>query len=597
MRQASDVQLCTVHHQRGERPKDLSAKNWSPGENAEPEVWAAALLHQYKRKACPGLLADELADALGIDRGVSPGRCGVPPRSGKRHRAHFLRPAATLVGDIARALELLDEVPTNRGAELAILLSRAAALAAGGGWRGRRSPLRGRSLRPGRAAGAGTGAPRHAAAARGARRGPVPLWVPASAPTSAAGSANAAPSSASVTAACSATSGFRWRPMPARASRGAPRGMTTTSAGPMRPCPTSKTGTGGPRPRSRLVCPGGGFALGGGPAAVARPSRCLHLGQDRALRIDWVLTAVHERPRGQPVVADFGAGAIFEGAFGRLAHACAEDHRFGAWQVRPPPAGPGLLVTEMFTGLTVYAAVRPAAPPPPWCVLLTLMVPDEGIWRPAGGTVALTPAQGEAFVRHSVRVRGGTGRRTAGNAQEAGSAGALRPARRPRRRLGEVLGALRTLDPAAAVVGERAERPGVEPPFWAATGGGAPGETTDGAVDRRVATWIETPRPSSPGSRRGRRPHRSCVGCGRRGSASSSTTPPRPCRRPVRPRHRPAPAPARLPPDARPSRPLAGEPASPPAVTGALGIGQAEGSTPEGNDGYRATAAGVAERR
>jgi hypothetical protein len=129
-----------------------------------------------------------------------------------------------------------------------------------------------------------------------------------------------------------------------------------------------------------------------------------------ALALDWGLTWVapneDENLPGElggdvPALASFVASQI--GGHDGLAHQWLAHHRFGAWQVSPGQGGPGLALTDLVTGLRVYADVPGADQVnDPWAVLLALMVCDDGIWRAGGGLVVLSPAEGDAFVAQAL---------------------------------------------------------------------------------------------------------------------------------------------------------------------------------------------------
>ncbi|HEU5002322.1 MAG TPA: hypothetical protein VFW71_06025 [Actinomycetota bacterium] len=398
---------------RGGRPGSLSPANRALAARAEPGVWAESVLLQYKRKACPGLLAEELVEALGLERVVRLAGALIDQDPAGTTPLLFAAQAATLAGDPGRALELLERVRT-RGSEIAILTTRAAALAAAGQLARAAADLEevcwgdlfgrdGQVLRA-RVLGAihrRLAMPGETSCPCGSHRPFARCCQPAErevvrrfsdgsrlAHLRAAYESYARgsdwwllPDDEREVGEFTCLEDWYWRPdVPVD------DWFARTAAAPWHAAEREWFG--------RI----GEFA--------ARA--------DRALRFDWALTMLPERPERQSVVSQFAWGERSAGPLSALAMDWMSHHRFGAWQVGPQAPGPGLLVTEMVTGLTLYAAVRPAAPPPPWSVLLAMMVPDEGVWRPGAGLVALSPVEGDAFVSYALRFGARTPRRPAG---------------------------------------------------------------------------------------------------------------------------------------------------------------------------------------
>src|SRR5207302_1230817 len=68
---------------------------------------------------------------------------------------------------------------------------------------------------------------------------------------------------------------------------------------------------------------------------------------------------------------------------------------WGLWEVGDPHTAPGTAVTELLTGIRLYAEL-PAAlleGVPRWSVLLGCMVPVDGVWRAGGGFEPATPVE------------------------------------------------------------------------------------------------------------------------------------------------------------------------------------------------------------
>lgn len=95
--------------------------------------------------------------------------------------------------------------------------------------------------------------------------------------------------------------------------------------------------------------------------------------------------------------------------------AVAEDQRrraadwlgwamWGLWEIDRPQATPGVAMTELVTGVQLYAEVPPALLEgmPRWSVLLGCMVPVDGVWRAGGGFEVASPAEARALVHELV---------------------------------------------------------------------------------------------------------------------------------------------------------------------------------------------------
>jgi len=77
---------------------------------------------------------------------------------------------------------------------------------------------------------------------------------------------------------------------------------------------------------------------------------------------------------------------------------------WGLWEIDRPQATPGVAVTELVTGVQLYAEVPPALLEgmPRWSVLLGCMVPVDGVWRAGGGFEVATPTEARALVHELV---------------------------------------------------------------------------------------------------------------------------------------------------------------------------------------------------
>ncbi|MEA2587297.1 MAG: hypothetical protein QOH66_224 [Actinomycetota bacterium] len=101
------------------------------------------------------------------------------------------------------------------------------------------------------------------------------------------------------------------------------------------------------------------------------------------------------------LLEDFAALPEVRERHGKLMDAWVRSARFGTWQVDPDQRGPGLILSDLLTGLKIYAAVEPHVRDDiadPWSVLVGTMVPDGGIWRSLPGLVVLSPAEADILV-------------------------------------------------------------------------------------------------------------------------------------------------------------------------------------------------------
>jgi hypothetical protein len=125
-------------------------------------------------------------------------------------------------------------------------------------------------------------------------------------------------------------------------------------------------------------------------------------GQGTGLCLDWGLTNLGMAEGAEePVLALdlFVRAPSHSDEHREIARQWLAEYRFGIWQAAPAQAGPGLLLTDLLTGLSVYAAMPASFPehPPAWAVYLGMLAPQDGIWRPGAGLVRLSPAEAHAF--------------------------------------------------------------------------------------------------------------------------------------------------------------------------------------------------------
>jgi hypothetical protein len=85
----------------------------------------------------------------------------------------------------------------------------------------------------------------------------------------------------------------------------------------------------------------------------------------------------------------------------RLVPAFQAAATFGLWEVGRPSASPGTTVTDLLTGIRLYAAIPDVHLEglPRWSVLLGYLVPVDGIWRAGGGFFSLSPFEGRLLAQ------------------------------------------------------------------------------------------------------------------------------------------------------------------------------------------------------
>lgn len=102
--------------------------------------------------------------------------------------------------------------------------------------------------------------------------------------------------------------------------------------------------------------------------------------------LDNPLTAFADDPRTSP-------------EFARRARDWRGHVHYGLWRVDDRVASPGLWCTEVVTGITRYVAFAPEQIErlPRWSVLLTAVVPVDGVWRSTGAAMHLSPTEADAL--------------------------------------------------------------------------------------------------------------------------------------------------------------------------------------------------------
>jgi hypothetical protein len=105
------------------------------------------------------------------------------------------------------------------------------------------------------------------------------------------------------------------------------------------------------------------------------------------------------------LLAGFAADQQTPAALAGYAAAWDEHARFGVWQVADPVPRPGVWVTDLACGESMYAEF-PAEildQAPPWTVWAGCLVPLDGVWRSTGTGLLLSPAEGDAVAQYAER--------------------------------------------------------------------------------------------------------------------------------------------------------------------------------------------------
>jgi hypothetical protein len=128
-------------------------------------------------------------------------------------------------------------------------------------------------------------------------------------------------------------------------------------------------------------------------------------GEDEEASPAEIAQALESGKHDQSLLAGFAADRQTPAAQARRASAWDEHARFGVWQVADPVPKPGVWVTDLTCGESVYAEF-PAeilAAAPPWAVWAGCLVPLDGVWRSTGTGLLLSPAEGDAAAQYAER--------------------------------------------------------------------------------------------------------------------------------------------------------------------------------------------------
>ena len=104
-----------------------------------------------------------------------------------------------------------------------------------------------------------------------------------------------------------------------------------------------------------------------------------------------------------PLLAAFAADPANPSELRRRADDWLGWALWGMWEVARPEAAPGILVTDLVTGLRMYVEVPPGLLTwlPRWSVLLGQMIPVDGVWRAGDWFEVATPAEARELL-HSL---------------------------------------------------------------------------------------------------------------------------------------------------------------------------------------------------
>jgi hypothetical protein len=99
------------------------------------------------------------------------------------------------------------------------------------------------------------------------------------------------------------------------------------------------------------------------------------------------------------VLTEFAADPDTPAFLGRRAVAWAEHAHYGLWQMIYPDPSPGVGCVDVATGVRRYVAFPPGLldGTPRWTVWLGGVIPVDGVWRPAGNGVRLSPLEADAL--------------------------------------------------------------------------------------------------------------------------------------------------------------------------------------------------------
>jgi hypothetical protein len=136
-------------------------------------------------------------------------------------------------------------------------------------------------------------------------------------------------------------------------------------------------------------------------ALLLRPGSAAALGTDPGQQVD---DEDPELERRQSVLGRFAAhpGTTEERA--RRAGDWLVDCRYGLWRVDDPVPSPGVWVVDLLSGRRVYAAftAQQVAGLARRSVLLGMLLPVDGVWRPSGSLLAVRPAEGDELAEEVV---------------------------------------------------------------------------------------------------------------------------------------------------------------------------------------------------
>jgi tetratricopeptide (TPR) repeat protein len=123
--------------------------------------------------------------------------------------------------------------------------------------------------------------------------------------------------------------------------------------------------------------------------------------EDRRLRMiaewAWLMPGPDDEP---PPLESFAASEDQPAELRRRAEDWVSWAMWGLWEVGRPAGTPGVALTDLFTGVRMYAEVprELLAGVPRWSVLFGYLVPVDGVWRAGSGLEVLTPLEARIAV-------------------------------------------------------------------------------------------------------------------------------------------------------------------------------------------------------
>lgn len=118
-----------------------------------------------------------------------------------------------------------------------------------------------------------------------------------------------------------------------------------------------------------------------------------------------IADSVRRGERRLSLLASFASDPRTPEGLARHASTWDEHARFGVWQLADPVPHPGVWVTDLVCGESVYAEFPPEilAGAPPWTVWAGCLLPVDGVWHSTGTGLMLSPPEGDAVAQYAER--------------------------------------------------------------------------------------------------------------------------------------------------------------------------------------------------